>query len=535
METEELILESRQFLPQVLLETMPIGVILQDPAGQIISANPAAARILGPTLISLNDNGWQSLELWCKREDGSVFPWQEQPALLALQTGKRQYRAVMKFCHQEAAADRWFSVTSVPFSGEGGKQPTRVYSLLEDITERKQAEKQQQEEAFSRVLGALNEGFWDWSQAQNKIVISPRLCGILGYAETEIADKPDVLHRIIDPDDQLRVGQLICEGLEGKRDYVETQYRLRHKLGHPVHVVSRIVFMRGSDGLATHVCGTTLDISDRLQMVQDLQEYQNKLQVANETLEQRIMERTKELQAAMQELEAFSYSVSHDLRAPLRHINSFSAIVREDYGAEMPAQAVHYLEQIGTASGKMAAMIDDLLHLSLLSRSELRPQPVNLSDLATELFSMYRETEPQRIVAVSIGAGLMAWGNRPLLRQLLDNLIGNAWKYTASKPSAHIQFGAQRRADAEVYFVKDDGIGFDMAYSEKLFAVFERLHGSVFPGLGIGLATAQRIIKRHGGEIWAEGKVGEGATFYFTLSPIKVVTEAGNFDQQASE
>lgn len=520
---------------QVLLETMPMGVLLHDAAGRMISANPAAVLLVGPAVRSLEKADWPSLEFWCQQEDGSAFPWRKQPALVSLQTGKPQFNVEMKFCNREADDERWLRITAIPFSVQGAKQPNHAYCLLEDITERKKAERLQQEEAVSRVLCSLNDGSWDWSQAQNKIVASPRLLAMLGYEEAEISDRPDLLHRIIHPDDRIRVGQLISEGLEGKADHVEAQYRLSHKLGHSVHVVSRIMFMRDNGGL-THVCGTSLDISDRLQLEQDLLKYQSKLQVANETLERRVMERTEALKSAIQEMEAFSYTVSHDLRAPLRHINSFSAILREEYGAEMPAEARSYLDRIGTASSKMGALIDDLLTLSRVSRTELAQHPVNLSDLAAELLCMYRETDPQRTVTASISEGLTACGDRTLLRQLLDNLLGNAWKYTSSKPSAHIEFGAEMLPTGEVFFVRDDGVGFDMDYKEKLFAAFERLHGSEFPGLGIGLATSQRIVKRHGGVIWAEGKVGEGATFYFALpSTAKVETGAGLGDRVGSK
>ena len=250
--------------------------------------------------------------------------------------------------------------------------------------------------------------------------------------------------------------------------------------------------------------------------------YQEQILALNAGLEQRVRERTAELEAAIREQESFSYSVSHDLRAPLRHINSFSSILMEEYAADLPDEARNYLERIKGASKSLGAKIDHLLELSRLSRTELKREWVDLGQAAAGIAAMLRETEPQRCVELSIEEGLLVRGDRALLGQLLENLLGNAWKYSSVQPSAHIAFGKSCADGQDSFFVKDDGVGFDMAYSGKLFEVFERLHGAQFEGTGIGLATAQRIVQRHGGEIWAEGKVGAGATFFFTLSSAAV-------------
>jgi signal transduction histidine kinase len=243
------------------------------------------------------------------------------------------------------------------------------------------------------------------------------------------------------------------------------------------------------------------------------------LKTANELLEQRVSERTAELERAIREQESFSYSVSHDLRAPLRHINSFSAMLMEEFGRELPLQARAYLERISASTLRMAKLIDHLLALSRVSRAAVQPATVDLSRLVRVILGTYRESEPDRRVEWQIEKGVIAVGDQVLIGQLLENLLGNAWKYTSKRPVAQIRFGCAVVSGEPAFWVSDNGVGFDMVYRDRLFNAFERLHGSEFEGIGIGLATARRITQRHGGSIWAEGKVGQGATFYFTLPP----------------
>ncbi|HJV64460.1 MAG TPA: PAS domain S-box protein [Geomonas sp.] len=241
------------------------------------------------------------------------------------------------------------------------------------------------------------------------------------------------------------------------------------------------------------------------------------LRLLNEVLDRRVAERTSQLQAAVMEQEAFSYSVSHDLRAPLRHINSFSAILLEDFGEFLPPQGRDYLVRICKATNRMGVLIDNLLELSRVSRAQVNRSTVDLSTLAAKIALMFREIEPERQVELQIAPDLWAECDKNLVRQLLENLLGNAWKYTSQAEVARIEVGQLPSEEGPVYFVRDNGAGFEMAYQEKLFAPFQRLHGAEFEGNGIGLATAQRIVQRHGGTIWAEGEVGKGAQFFFTL------------------
>ncbi len=219
------------------------------------------------------------------------------------------------------------------------------------------------------------------------------------------------------------------------------------------------------------------------------------------------------------EHESFSYSVSHDLRAPLRVVEGFARILKEDYGARLDRMGNDHLERVMSAAARMNSMIDALLSLSQLSTQPLSRQPVNLSVLAGYVMDELRRGAPQREVQVEIAPGLQAQGDPTLLRIVLENLLGNAWKYSARQPEAEIRFGVQPLGGRQVFVVSDNGAGFDMRHADRLFGVFQRLHSaSEFQGTGVGLALVRRILRRHGGDIWAESALGEGARFYFTLS-----------------
>ena len=237
-------------------------------------------------------------------------------------------------------------------------------------------------------------------------------------------------------------------------------------------------------------------------------------------LEDLVAEQTSELRAVNKELEAFAYSVSHDLRAPLRSIDGFGQALLEDYGSKLDGMGAEYLRRMRAASVRMGRLIDDLLHLSRLTRRELACDDVDLSALAREVAGELQRTAPGRDVEWVFGADLVAHADPGLMRIVLENLLGNAWKFTEKHATARIEFGLLDREGMPTCFVSDDGAGFDMAYGAKLFGAFQRLHGvGEFEGVGIGLATVQRIIHRHGGHIWAESAVEQGATFFFTLGP----------------
>lgn len=249
----------------------------------------------------------------------------------------------------------------------------------------------------------------------------------------------------------------------------------------------------------------------------------------NASLEQHVRQRTAELEAANQELEAFSYSVSHDLRAPLRTVDGFSQALIEDYGSQLDATAKNYLERVRASAQYMGTLIDGMLRLSRLSRAALQPEEVDLSEMAREIVAQLHETDPARNARVDIADGLRCHGDRGLLWVVLENLLNNAWKYTRRRADTHIEFGSTKLNGETVYFVRDNGAGFDMKYDDKLFGAFQRLHrADEFEGTGIGLATVQRIIHRHLGRVWAEAELNKGATFFFTISSVMFVQGSGN-------
>lgn len=256
------------------------------------------------------------------------------------------------------------------------------------------------------------------------------------------------------------------------------------------------------------VISITTDITERKQA-------EEKLKQALANLEQS----SAQLAATNKELEAFSYSVSHDLRSPLRSIDGFSQALLEDYQNQLEEEGQDYLQRLRSASQKMGELIDGILKLSRLTRSKMHKKKVNLSGLVEEITTRLQENQPSRDVEFVISKGLSDVGDPQLLRALFENLLGNAWKFTSKCEKARIEFGTTKNGGKKTYFINDNGAGFDMTYADKLFGAFQRLHEvSEYPGTGIGLATVQRIINRHGGSIWAEGIVGKGATFYFTLN-----------------
>jgi signal transduction histidine kinase len=255
------------------------------------------------------------------------------------------------------------------------------------------------------------------------------------------------------------------------------------------------------------------------QRSEELQASEREVRQLNEELEQRVIQRTRQLEVANKELEAFAYSVSHDLRAPLRSIDGFSQIMLEDYADKLDAEGKDYLQRLRAASQRMGQLIDDMLKLSRVTRSSMQRERVDLSALAHAIAAELQQRQPERQVEFVITEGLAASGDARLLEAALENLLENAWKFTGKHDHARIEFGSIEANGNPVYFVRDNGVGFDMTYADKLFGAFQRLHSTTeFEGTGIGLATVQRIIHRHGGEIWGEGVVEQGATFYFTLS-----------------
>jgi PAS domain S-box-containing protein len=274
----------------------------------------------------------------------------------------------------------------------------------------------------------------------------------------------------------------------------------QRKDGRRIDVSVTISPVRDSAGRVVAISKVARDITDRRRA-------EAALALAKEAAE-----------ASSRELEAFSYSVAHDLRAPLRGMNGFAQVLLEEYADKLDAGGRECIDEICTNARKMGALIDGLLSLSRVTRSDWRPERVDLSALVRTIAAELSAAEPRREVSIAVCDHVSADMDPALARALFENLLGNAWKFTTGTPGAQVAFGASDRDGARTLFVRDNGAGFDMDHAKNLFAPFQRLHTvAEFPGTGIGLATVQRIVHRHGGRIWAEGKVGAGAAFYFTL------------------
>jgi light-regulated signal transduction histidine kinase (bacteriophytochrome) len=322
--------------------------------------------------------------------------------------------------------------------------------------------------------------------------------------------KPKIWEELLHSDDRERV---LAEDARTELSGMpfRVQYRIFTRNGDVAWIRDEAVLVRDEEGRPLFWQGVMYDITDQKRAEQEMRRL-------NEELEQRVRQRTAQLEAFNSELEAFSYSISHDLRAPLRAIDGFSQILLQDYGDKLDTEGKSYLRRVSAASRRMGQLIDDLLDLSHMTRGRMRRERVNLSTLAQAIVEEFKHTQPEHDVEVILEEGLVANGDESLLRAVLENLLGNAWKFTKNQPHPRIEFGLLEHGDTPTYYVRDNGVGFEMAYVDKLFGAFQRLHSvSEYEGTGIGLATVQRIIHRHGGRVWAESEVGKGATFYFTL------------------
>ena len=365
-------------------------------------------------------------------------------------------------------------------------------------------------ERLRLALAAGKMGTWTRElEGGGRVLFSPELETINGLRPGEFAGTEAALYELIHPEDRELVRQAFAKAIELKNDY-EVEFRFLPRGRAPGWMLGRGRAYYDETGKPVRLAGVAIDITDR--MLAELE-----ISRLNAELERRVRERTAELEATNQELEAFAYSVSHDLRAPLRGIRGLSEVLLERYADQLDAEGRDYLRRACESSNRMSRLIDDLLKLSRVGRSELCWQPVNLTALAESVVAELRKSEPGRSVEVVIGPNLRAEGDERLLGLVLDNLLGNAWKFTTRRTDARIEFGFTAEPEP-AFFVRDNGVGFDMRHAGRLFGVFQRLHSAdEFPGTGIGLATVQRIIKRHRGRVWAAGVVNQGAVFYFTL------------------
>jgi PAS domain S-box-containing protein len=390
--------------------------------------------------------------------------------------------------------------------------PKYFQSIVRNISKRKlfEAALKDSEERFRLAFEKGPLGIAIADHDLRIIDANETFCQITSYSKDEIIGS--TFETYTHPEDITREKPLFDQLFKGEIPGYNIQKRYITRSGETVWINLTAGILRDQEGAPQYALGIAEDITERKINEEELRKHR-------EQLEQLVEERTTELQNSNEELKSFAYSVSHDLRAPLRAITGFADILNEDFSSTMDLSAQEHLQRIRAAATHMEELIHGLLELSRISHHELRLQVVNLSQMAEEVIRNYQQGDPGRQIEISINPQMTAEGDPILLRIVVENLLGNAWKFTGKQKQAQIEFDCREVNGRKVFSVRDNGAGFDMKLAEKLFNVFQRLHASdQFEGTGIGLATVQKIVHRHGGKVWTEAEEGKGATFFFTLS-----------------
>ncbi len=364
---------------------------------------------------------------------------------------------------------------------------------------------------FNKVSQATNDALWQWDMRTNLLWWADNFYVTFQYTKEEVETTLLSWTSRIHPDDVEQTLSSMHRCIDLRETCWAAKYRFRRKDGVYRFVYDRGYIERDAQGTAVRMLGAIVDISECVQSAEEMR-------ALNKELERRVRERTVEIEAANAALEAFSYSVSHDLRAPLRHITGFVQLLARSNQDRLDASGTRYLSIILSAAEKMSHLIDALLSFSRLGRSPLQLEAVELNTLVAEVIEFLEPELVNRKVNWQLANLPSVQADLTLLRQVLVNLFDNALKYTRPRSCAEIEVGFNAEPGEFVFFIKDNGVGFDMKYADKLFGVFQRLHSEqAFEGNGVGLANVKRIINRHGGRVWAKSEEGRGATFYFTL------------------
>lgn len=495
---------------RTLVDVMTDGFVVHDASGGIVTCNPSAERILGLDLDQMRgrtsvDPRWRAI-----REDGSPFPGEAHPAMVTLRSGMQQ-RGVVMGVHKPDGSMTWISISTVPLLEQGSTRPHGVIAEFHDLTERRRAE------ALLRASTVELEdlynnapcGYHSIDSEGRFLRMNDTELRWLGYSRAEVVGRMGIADIAADSSKekiQEAFARFLKDGHLG-----DHELEFRRKDGSVLPVMLSATAIRDSQGTIVASRSTVYDMTRR-------KEEERRMQHMNELLEKRIEQRTAELEDAVAEMEAFAYAVSHDLRAPVRAINAFGEMLRDEHAAALNDDGKALLARVVAANRRQKQMIEDLLSLSRASTAQIVRTLLNVSELARSVLAAVAQVDPSRSVETTVQAGMQAFADRGLLRIVFENLLGNAWKFTGKTAAAKIEAGSVLRGDATIYFVRDNGAGFNMADATALFSPFRRMHhADEFPGTGIGLATVQRIIRRHGGRVWIESAVGAGTTVFFTL------------------
>lgn len=480
------------------------AIIMLDPQGNIAGWNAGGEKLKGYQTEEIINKHFSCFFTHEDRERG--LP--EQALKTASETGRFEYEG---WRVRKDGTRFWADVILTALKDENGQ--VRGFSqITHDISDRKLAELilSESEERLRFALEAADMVAWDWNIITDEVIRSNNVEQIIGISKTQKSKTGAGFLSLIHPADRERVCKLINEAITNKNVYT-AEYRLIKPDSSVCWMADQGRVSAEKDGIAVRMSGVIRDITEYKQV-------ENQIRELNENLENLVKKRTIQLEEANKELEAFSYSVSHDLRAPLRHISGFVELLQKRIANTLDETSLRYLNNITQTVKHAGNLVDDLLAFSRMGRMEMRQLNINMQQLVQQVQQQLEPEIEGRKIIWKIGELPHVCGDPSLLKLVLWNLFSNAIKYTRPVAEAEIEIGSFSNENEVVFFVRDNGVGFDMRYVEKLFGVFQRLHSaSEFEGTGIGLANVRRIIHRHGGKTWAESIINNGATFYFSL------------------